>query len=66
MNWNIDLVDHLVSGGLTLILALGAIGLEMQADGAPEWLIGLTGLAAGFYFRGRVNGLYNSSQARRS
>ena len=56
-----DTIDHMVTGGLAVISIVGAIIVQMQTGDVPEWLTVIAGAATGFYFRGRVNGQYNSS-----
>ena len=60
-NLSNDMIDHLVTGGLAVIAIVGAIVIQIQTGDVPEWLTVIAGASTGFYFRGRVNGQYNSS-----
>lgn len=60
-NWN-DSLDHVVTAVLAIVLSSGLFVLQLLQGAVPEWAIGALGTVLGFYFRGRVNGQYNSSQ----
>lgn len=47
---------------LAIVLSAGLFVLQLVQGAVPEWGIAALATVLGFYFRGRVNGAYNSSQ----
>lgn len=60
-NWN-DTLDHIIAATLAVVLGVGMFILQLEQQNVPDWAVAALGTVLGFYFRGRVNGQYNSSK----